>query len=273
MRKIVHVSDLHFGKADMAIMDSLIKAWQALSPDLIVVSGDITQRATKAEFAEAKEFLDRLEKEGFPYFVIPGNHDIVPVYRPLGRILGAYKNYKKYISPQTELFYHDGEVAVASIDTVKRTHAVNGRVAKAQIEQVKEWFAQFPDSVKIVVTHHPLHRNQNINTTRFSCWRGKTAVRALEESEVDLYLCGHDHRTAVSNTGSIAIHAGTVSRRTKGEPASFNLLTINAPQMTVEVYRWHTDRRMFEPKARRDFLSGKMQFSTPRQKKVAAFKR
>lgn len=266
MRKIVHVSDLHFGKADMSVMESLIQAWKGLGPDLVVISGDITQRATKTEFAEAKKFLERLDEEGLPYFVIPGNHDITPMYRPLGRLIGAYKNYRTFISQQTELFYHDGEVAIASIDTVKKTHPVNGRISKAQITQVQEWFAQFPDATKIVVTHHPLHRNSNTRSTHFVCWKGKRAVRSLEESDIDLYLCGHDHRTAVSNTGPISVHAGTVSQRLKGEAPAFNLLTINAPRMTVEVYRWR-EGRGFESRQRRDFLSGKQKTLSPSTKK------
>lgn len=256
MRTVVHVSDLHFGRADMAVIDSLLASWRELKPDLIIISGDITQRAKAEEFAEARRFLQKLDREKLPYFVIPGNHDIAPIYRPLGRLLTAYKHYRAYISERTETFYHDGEIAVASINTVKRSHPVNGRVARAQITEVRDWFAQFPGAVKIVVTHHPLQRNNN-RRNRIACWGGDTAVRALESSEVDLYLCGHHHRSSVSSTRSIEVHAGTVSERLKGEQPSFNVLSIDAPRFTVSTFHWDPSLKRFARTTSKDLLHDK----------------
>jgi len=256
MRTVVHVSDLHFGRADMAVINSLLIAWRALKPDLIIISGDITQRAKAEEFAEARRFLQKLNRDNLPYFVIPGNHDIVPFYRPLGRLLKAYKHYRAYISEHTEPFYHDGEIAVASINTVKRSHPVNGRVARAQVTEVRNWFAQFPNAVKIVVTHHPLQRNKN-RKNRIACWGGDTAIRALESSGIDLYLCGHHHHSFISSTRSIVVHAGTVSERLKGEQPSFNVLSIEAPRFSVATYHWNPITGSFERTTMKDILHNK----------------
>ena len=86
MRTIVHVSDLHFGRSSKTIEEALFASIRHIEPHLVIISGDLTQRARKDEFSEAQKFLERLDNNGFKYFVIPGNHDIPPFYRPVGRL-------------------------------------------------------------------------------------------------------------------------------------------------------------------------------------------
>ena len=81
MKKIVHLSDLHFGRIDPALVEPLAEAVNETAPTLVVVSGDLTQRARSQQFKEAREFLDRLPR---PQVVVPGNHD-VPLYDVLSR--------------------------------------------------------------------------------------------------------------------------------------------------------------------------------------------
>jgi 3',5'-cyclic AMP phosphodiesterase CpdA len=245
-------------------MDSLVQMWAVLKPDLVVISGDLTQEASVAEFQEAQRFLKKLESEKIPYFVIPGNHDIAPVYRPIGRIRSAYKNYHDHISPETEQFYHDGELAIASINTVKRTHPVNGRVDTKRVKQVHEWFEKHPEAIKIVVTHHPLRRNHN-RSNRRPCWRGEKAHLSLESAEVDIYLSGHHHRSAVAQSRAIEVHAGTVSERLKGEPPSFNVLTIDAPKFTITTFRWNERERLFSSHSTQELTHDKKLLPPPRR--------
>ena len=242
MRKIVHLSDLHFGRNDAHIVEHLFSTICQIQPHFTIISGDLTQRATARQFEEARSFLERLESSNIPYLVIPGNHDIAPIHRPLSRIFNPYGNYRAYISNQTEVYFNDEEVAIASINTVRASLIANGHVAAKQLKKIQEWFNLFsPSMVRILVTHHPLHGN-NTRKYHFSnyrpAWNAKKATKKLSHSGVDIYLSGHLHRSSVRRPDALSVHAGTVSKRQRHEGASFNVLTINIPHMTVERYRW-----------------------------------
>ena len=246
MRNLVHVSDLHFGRSDKSVVEGLFREMLAIRPDLVIISGDLTQRAHKSEFAEAHLFLERLKENGLRYFVIPGNHDIAPLYRPMERLLNPYKDYREHISQNTESFYSDDEIAIASINTVNRLTIESGSVAPEQLEAVHEWFSRFPETiVKIVVTHHPLHRNPR-KFFRKPARHARGALMNLTFSGVDAYLSGHLHRTAFSRPGALSVHAGTVSERLRGEPASFNVISIELPHMIVEKRAWNESAGTFK---------------------------
>ena len=99
MRTIVHLSDLHFGKVDLAVLTPLAEAVGALAPDVVVVSGDLTQRARTAQFLEAKAFLARLP---LPQVVVPGNHD-VPLHNIVHRLVRPLEKFQRYIEPKLGL--------------------------------------------------------------------------------------------------------------------------------------------------------------------------
>src|SRR6478672_294522 len=108
MRTVVHISDIHFGRVDYAIVETLTANINEINPDIVVVSGDLTQRARSAQFIEARQFLDKLPK---PQIVVPGNHDI-PLHNVFARFLSPLEKYKKYITDDLEPFYADTEIAV-----------------------------------------------------------------------------------------------------------------------------------------------------------------
>src|SRR6266851_7829192 len=115
MRTLVHLSDLHFGHVDAQIIDPLIKAVSEIRPDLVAVSGDLTQRARSWQFREARAFLDRLPR---PQIVVPGNHD-VPLYDLYGRFVERLECYQRYITEDLEPEYVDDEVAVLGANTAR----------------------------------------------------------------------------------------------------------------------------------------------------------
>src|SRR6185369_12841939 len=98
MRTLAHLSDLHFGRVDSAILNPLVKTIQALKPDLVAVSGDLTQSARSEQFKEAREFLDALPS---PQIVVPGNHD-VPLHNVFARFATPFENYRRWISDNLE---------------------------------------------------------------------------------------------------------------------------------------------------------------------------
>ena len=160
--------------------------------------------------------------------------------------MDPFKHYRQFIALDTESFYNDDEIAIASINTVRPLTIENGAVAQKRIGEVTEWFSQFPDSlVKIVVTHHPLHRNPT-KLLRRPAWHAKDAVTNLSFSGVDAFLSGHLHRTAFSRPGVLSVHAGTVSERLRGEPASFNVISIDIPHMIVEKRTWDSEVASFK---------------------------
>src|SRR5687767_1345106 len=111
MRIIAHVSDLHFGRTDAALVTGLHAALTNLSPTLVVISGDFTQRARDREFVQARAFLEQLSA---PWLAVPGNHDI-RLYDLYGRFIRPLQGYKRYISPNVEPLYSDAELTVVSV--------------------------------------------------------------------------------------------------------------------------------------------------------------
>ena len=92
MARLVHLSDLHFGAHDEELVAAVETSVDALKPDLVVVSGDFTQRARTEQFEEACQFLERLRDGGHEVLGVPGNHD-VPLYDVLRRFLSPLTRY------------------------------------------------------------------------------------------------------------------------------------------------------------------------------------
>src|SRR5919112_4091613 len=152
MRTIVHLSDLHFGRIDQSIIEPLAATVSEIKPDVVVVSGDLTQRARTEQFQEAREFLDELPH---PQIIVPGNHD-VPLYNVFQRFLEPLDKYRRYITDDLEPFYADEEVAILGVNTARSLTIKDGRVNEQQVARVRELLCRIDDRVaKIVVTHHP----------------------------------------------------------------------------------------------------------------------
>src|SRR5690349_10081636 len=116
MRRIAHISDLHFGRHNPVVAQGLLAALAEAAPDLVAVTGDLTQRAHRHEFAAARAFLDRI---GPPALVIPGNHD-VPFYNLLERWLMPNTRFAAFIGPECCPRYVDGAIAVLGLNTASR---------------------------------------------------------------------------------------------------------------------------------------------------------
>src|SRR6266550_4663453 len=189
MRTLVHLSDLHFGRVDEQLIAPLISAVTTINPDLVAVSGDLTQRARSQQFKEARAFLDALPQ---PQIVVPGNHD-VPLHNLFARFLKGLEKYRLYITDDLEPFYADEEVAVAGVNTARSLTLKSGRVNRMQVLRVKERFCSYDQSVvKIVVTHHPFDLPEGYHE-RNLVGRARMAMSGLAECGADLFLAGHLH--------------------------------------------------------------------------------
>jgi 3',5'-cyclic AMP phosphodiesterase CpdA len=243
VRTIAHISDLHFGRTSGDVVAGLRQAIVAAKPDLVVVSGDLTQRARSHEFQQARAFLTSLPQ---PQIVVPGNHD-VPLYNVLARWLRPLANYRRYIGDETNAFYSDGEIAVVGINSVRALSFKNGRINSIQAARACARFSPLNENiVRMVVTHHPFSLPQ-IDTPHRVIGRAKMALTAFAACKVDVVLSGHLHASGagLADTMSAGAHAallvqaGTAtSLRTRDEPNAFNLLRVENPHLTIERHNW-----------------------------------
>ncbi len=253
MRTIAHLSDLHFGRLDPAILPVLRDALLDVGPDLVVVSGDLTQRARRDEFEQAGRFLDGLP---FPRLVVPGNHD-VPLYDVVARWLRPLKKYKAFISADLEPVYADEEVAVVGINTARALTFKNGRINRRQVIRCRERFSSLGNTgpiTRIVVAHHPFILPDGANPNDL-IGRAKMGLLAFAAAGVDLILSGHLHvsRTLQSVTthgaagpAVLLVQAGTAtSTRRRDEVNSFNVLRMEHPEVEIERWGWNDARSLF----------------------------
>lgn len=253
MRTVVHISDVHFGRVDYLQVKPLIAAVHKVNPDVVVVSGDLTQRARSHQYIEAKEFLEELP---LPQIVIPGNHDI-PLWNPIMRFINPLEKFKKFITHDLFPFYADDEVAVIGVNTARSFTTKYGRINRTQIQEIRNKLGPLPDDVvKIVVTHHPFEVPEGYKNLRQIVGRSQTAMKALAECGADLFLAGHLHqaftgRTAerykIDNYSALIVQAGTaISTRGRSGPNSFNVIRCEHPVITVERYDWHDEAQHFD---------------------------
>lgn len=244
MRSIAHISDLHFGREDPVIAEALLKDLEEFHPSLVIVSGDLTQRASGVQFEAAALFLRRIP---FPLFIIPGNHDI-PLYNFIRRIFSPLKYYKRYISADVGPVFDDGKIAVIGINTARSLAIKNGRISAKQIKSITKSIASLGSSVfTIVVTHHPLITPHARKMQKF-VKKSELALEALDESGVDMLLSGHKHKTYHGNISDlrpttkrsmILAQAGTaISERRRNEPNAYNVIRIKKNTVTVIVRAW-----------------------------------
>lgn len=252
MRTIVHLSDLHFGRVNPAILSPLLEVIDELKPDLVAISGDLTQRARREEFEAAREFLSCIP---FPQIIVPGNHD-VPLYNVLSRFIRSLHRYRRYITADLAPFFADEEIAVAGVNTARALTFKDGRINARQIAVLRDRFQGLPDTrTKIVITHHPFDLPLGAEGERV-VGRARLAMETLAVCQVDLLLAGHFHRAHVSSSATrfripgysaLVVSAGTItSTRGRGQPNSFNLLRTDRTRIELECWAWHPEHSRFE---------------------------
>lgn len=252
MRWIAHISDLHFGKEDPAIVSALLAELGGdglPAPALVAVSGDLTQRARPSEFRACRSFLDRLSS---PYLVVPGNHD-VPFYDVTERLLRPLARYRKYISDDLMPVFCDDVITVAGVDTAHGLTLKDGRITRRQVANVCRKLRARSRAWAILVTHHPFvvphHADPGDRVDG-----AKRALPALEDC-VDVVLSGHLHVPHSSQADAgfrtddrrlVSVHAGTcVSTRLRGEPNGYNRLGFEGDTLCL-VHRVWDGRRFVD---------------------------
>ncbi|HYE07325.1 MAG TPA: metallophosphoesterase [Planctomycetota bacterium] len=240
MVRIAHVSDLHFGTEDTVVAAALAEDLRAFAPDLLVVSGDLTQRARTHEFAAARAWLDALP---FPRLAVPGNHDL-PLWHLFDRAVRPLARFQRAIGAAAPLF-RDRSLAVMGINTARAGTVKSGRISRDQILALTRFFAgAAPEALRVVVAHHqfiaPLASRHNAPLGRM-----ELAVHALREARVDLLLAGHLHHAFSDDLAAhwpacgrsiVVAQAGTaISQRRGAQGNAWNAVTSDGAGLLIAV--------------------------------------
>jgi len=247
---ILHGSDLQIGRPYRpGAAAAFVALARELRPDLVVVAGDLTQRAKVAEFRRARELLDALAP--VPVVTTPGNHD-VPLYRFWERLATPYANWRRFVGPALDVVTHvSGATVVALNSSAPHRAIVGGRLARAQLDFARRAFGAAPrEDVRIVVTHHHFTRPLDGEGGR-PLPGAADLVRAFEDMGVELILGGHVHRTYLSTSRALVEGPGegiplvacgtTTSRRGRGSEEglnSLNVVRIGGATIAVETRRF-----------------------------------
>lgn len=239
--RILQVSDPHFGTDQTVVAEALQHLVQQLAPQVLVLSGDITQRARRDQFAAARAFVDAL---GIPQqLVIAGNHDL-PLFNVVARAFWPYRGWRRAFGHELEPLLETPRLLVIGVCTTRRWRHKHGEVSPSQITRVASRLrAGHSGQLKLVITHQPL--DVVTRSDQNNLLRGHAAARAAWiAAGADLFLAGHIHLphlralpgTEVDHCGlrqnlPMAVQAGTaLSSRLRGRaPNSVNVVELFAP--------------------------------------------
>ncbi len=268
MSTVLHLSDLHFGKAFLPeVAEAVVEHGRRVAPDVVVVSGDLTQRAKTREFEAAAEYLERFAA---PVVVTPGNHD-VPFYRFWERFLAPYAKYRRHICRELNSITDVAGLRIVTLNSSRRLTLTNGRIRRSQLDFASRAFEDASDSrVNIIVTHHHLAPPPDFvggNVMPFA----RRALRRFTELGVDLILAGHMHRSYIGNSldffpgelrrrGIVVVQCGTTTSRRgrvrERDKNTFNLIRVDDPVISVAHYAWTGEVARFVPISEHTFPRG-----------------
>lgn len=265
MTRILHVSDLHFGRPAVPLqIDAIEVLIQDEQFDVVAVSGDVTQRARSGEFQRAGAFL-RDAKKVSQTIVVPGNHDVEWWRAPMGigDIDEMYGDYRLYINADIEPVLDVEGARLVGLNTshgiTRRTLTWNmrdlsvmGDVTRSQLERLRGTLNATPEgAARVVVMHHNPVRGEL--SQRHGLKHTKKVLGAFAEMGVDVVLCGHDHQEAIhyvehTRKGTVISTAGTVSSRSRGgRPSSVNSIDITDDEIHIVTWIWEPAARRFGP--------------------------
>ena len=234
---LVHISDPHFGTENPKIADRLIEEIHEINPSVVIVSGDLTQRAFKKQFAKAKKFLDRIN---FPKVIIPGNHDI-PLFNIFQRFINPYKNYKEYISAEQYPEFNSENISLVGVNSCSPFRSQSGRIKDYDIGYLREHFSkENPEKIRGVVIHHNIFPFEEIKGSS-ALVNADKFLAAMNKCGVDIIFAGHLHKSlahtyneAGIENNVLVLQAGTcISRRLREEDNTYLVVKTNKEEINV----------------------------------------
>jgi len=215
--RLVHISDIHCGpQFQQSIFDKAVEEINSIKPDVLIVTGDLTESGIISEYEDAKRNLDKIDCENKVY--CSGNHD----YKSTGYLL-----FKRFFDPKRIIEFDDSIITTVS---TARPDRDEGEIGYRQLVWLQRTLSKYKNKKKIVAMHHHVIPVPDTGTDVVTVLDAGDALRTLVYSNVDLVLCGHRHRPWTWRLeGLIAVHAGTLSsKRTRGFFAnSYNIIQID----------------------------------------------
>ena len=241
--RLLHLSDIHFGAENRGAVAAVVDFARRAPFDLMIVSGDITQSGSLAEFAVAADWLAAFPG---PRLCTPGNHD-TPWMGLIDRVVRPFDDYGMSIGPHAVGIFSMAGVSVRNVNTARgwqmRLNWSKGEISRPQTRRAIEAFDRDPpDDIRVLVCHHPLV--EAVGEPMTARVRGGTAAaRRLTQAGVDIVLSGHTHAPfcqsyPFGDRRTHAVGAGTLSTRERGVPASFNVVEIDTNELNVQVMAW-----------------------------------
>ena len=241
MTVLLQISDPHFGTEQTLAVEALALMARQQQPDLLVLSGDITQRARPAQFRAARAFMDRL---GAPLLAIPGNHDI-PLFNLWARWKHPHARHCAAFGMDLEPVFRSPDLLVVGLNTTRAYRHENGELSTAQIDRVAMLLAGATAAqLRIVVVHQPMAVERAVDVKNLLIGH-KQAQRIWARAGAAMVLGGHIHLPFVVPLPGLArplwaVQAGTAvsSRVREGAPNSVNLLRWQAAERNCQVEQW-----------------------------------
>jgi len=247
--KIAHLADIHFGKIAFSdIVPALLEDVRSCRPDLVVVAGDLTQRARLKEYRKAAAMLQAF---ALPVLVVPGNHDVYPWWFPLHRLCFSLGRYRKFITNDLSPTWEKDGVAVLGINSASGWMIQRGWCTGAERTRIHHFFSSRPpEDFCILVVHHPLTTMQDC-CARDVALGGKQTLRAAAYAGVDLILCGHWHLsyTGMCSDDMVIGVTGTVTsnrwRLPQHECNQYHVLEILSDHFLVRERRYNVREKRY----------------------------
>lgn len=252
--RIFHISDLHFGKiAHPAIVEALLGEIAEIRPTLVAISGDLTQRARRREFSPAVEMINAIE---YPVIVVPGNHDVYPWWKPVGRMINPLARFKRHITEDLCPTFEIEGLSVLGINSAHGRTIKGGKITEEVHRKVRDHFSAVEDGVfKVMVLHHHLTKIQALGSHDVARNAKRTLAEAGRQS-VDLILCGHlhishiepieiapaGHNIVIASAGTATSNRGRESNR---DTNFYNLIEIEEDQFRIEERKFNLESLQF----------------------------
>ena len=242
MPVVVHLSDIHFGAHRPDLAESLLADIAAAGPDLVVISGDLTQRARPGQFEQARTWIDRLPGA---FLTVVGNHDLPLINLPR-RFLSETRRYEHFITEDLDPVVVLPSLVAVGLDTMPAWRWKAGHVSPRQAAIVRDALGSAPPGAwRLVVTHHP------VLPAGLSGLVGRELlVSACAEAGVAILLSGHTHTPSADvvdldgpgvHRRALALVTGTaISSRTRGTANAYEVIRLDGPMqegtpITVQV--------------------------------------
>lgn len=232
--RLVHLADLHFGAADLHVLDAAAEQIARSGADAVIVSGDLTQSGRRREFSAARDWLQAL---GLRCACTPGNHD-TPMFQLHHRVVRPFARYRDNLSDFSFPLCL-GDVQVDGLNTARgwqaRHNWAEGSVDLDDLDAILR--ANASAGTRILACHHPFISPTDA-PLRTATRRGRRASARLAASPVQVLLTGHVHAPQAEiiggrNGGYVSVTSGTLSMRLRDVPPSFNILDFDDTVMTV----------------------------------------